>query len=88
MKTKLKLTAGLVLLTICPALQAQNPVVQTSYTPDPAPFVYRDTVFLFTDHDEDDAQYFKMKDWQLYSTTDMVNWTYRGLYVDSYFPMG
>lgn len=78
MKTKLKLTTGLVLLTICPALQAQNPVVQTSYTPDPAPFVYRDTVFLFTDHDEDDAQYFKMKDWQLYSTTDMVNWTYRG----------
>lgn len=69
---------GLILVTICSALQAQNPVVQTSYTPDPAPFVYRDTVFLFTDHDEDDAQYFKMKDWQLYSTTDMVNWTYRG----------
>lgn len=59
-------------------VQAQNPIIQTSYTPDPAPMVYNDTVFLFVDHDEDDAQYFKMKDWQLYSTTDMVNWTYRG----------
>ncbi|WP_294616687.1 glycoside hydrolase family 43 protein [uncultured Bacteroides sp.] len=59
-------------------LFAQNPIIQTWYTCDPAPMVYNDTVFLFVDHDEDDAQYFKMKDWQLYSTTDMVNWTYRG----------
>ena len=57
---------------------AQNPAIHTWFTPDPAPFVHNDTVYLFTDHDEDDAQYFKMKDWQLYSTTDMVNWTYRG----------
>ena len=78
MKTQFKVVTGLVLLMNCFASLAQNPVVQTWYTPDPAPFVYQDTVFLFTDHDEDDAQYFKMKDWQLYSTTDMVNWTYRG----------
>ncbi|MDE5668229.1 MAG: family 43 glycosylhydrolase, partial [Duncaniella sp.] len=59
-------------------VSAQNPVIHTWFTPDPAPYVHNDTVYLFTDHDEDDAQYFKMKDWQLYSTTDMVNWTYRG----------
>lgn len=57
---------------------AQNPVIQTSYTPDPAPFVYGDKLFLAVDHDEDDATYFLMKDWQLYSTEDMVNWTYLG----------
>lgn len=57
---------------------ARNPVIQTSYTPDPAPYVHNDTVYLFVDHDEDDAQYFRMKDWQLYSTDDMLNWTYRG----------
>lgn len=57
---------------------AKNPVIQTSFTPDPAPFVFNDTVFLFVDHDEDDAYYFTMRDWQLYSSTDMVNWTYRG----------
>lgn len=56
----------------------RNTIIQTSYTPDPAPYVHNDTVYLFVDHDEDDAQYFKMKDWQLYSSTDMVNWTYRG----------
>ena len=56
----------------------RNPVVQTWYTPDPAPMVYKDTLFLFVDHDEDDADYFYMKDWQLYSTTDLINWTYRG----------
>ncbi len=68
--------AGLLLAGI--TASAQNPIIQTNYTPDPAPYVHNDTVYLFVDHDEDDAQYFKMKDWQLYSTTDMVNWTYRG----------
>ncbi len=57
---------------------AQNPIVQTMFTPDPAPYVHGDTVYLFTDHDEDDALYFKMKEWLLFSSTDMVNWTYRG----------
>jgi len=60
---------------------AQNPIVSTMYTPDPAPFVYGDKVYLFVDHDEDDAEYFKMKDWLLYSTEDMVNWTYLGTMV-------
>lgn len=60
------------------AAHAQNPIITTCFTPDPAPFVHGDTVYLFTDHDEDDAQYFKMKDWLLFSTDDMVNWTYRG----------
>ncbi|MGL4518599.1 MAG: glycoside hydrolase family 43 protein [Phocaeicola sp.] len=59
-------------------VQAQNPIFQTSFTPDPAPLVYNDTLFLFVGHDEEDAEYFKMKDWQLFSTTDMVNWSYRG----------
>lgn len=66
-------------LFLAPAvLSAQNPIIGTMFTPDPAPYVHGDTVYLFADHDEDDAQYFKMKDWLLYSTTDMVNWTYLG----------
>ena len=60
------------------AAYASDPLVVTSFTPDPAPYVHGDTVYLFTGHDEDDALYFKMKDWQLFSTTDMLNWTYRG----------
>lgn len=56
----------------------QRPIIQTKYTADPAPMVYNDTVFLYTSHDEDDAMGFKMEDWLLYSSTDMVNWTEHG----------
>ena len=57
---------------------AQHPIIQTKYTADPAPLVYNDTVFLYTSHDEDDAFGFKMQDWLLYTSTDMVNWKDRG----------
>ena len=64
-------------------LQAQNrPVVQTKFTADPAPMVHNGTVYLYTSHDEDDAPEgmgrFLMKEWLLYSSTDMVNWTDHG----------
>lgn len=59
-----------------PAL-ADNPIVQTSYTADPAPMVYDGTLYLYTSHDEDVTVngFFTMNDWRLYSTVDMVNWT-------------
>lgn len=57
----------------------QNPIIQTKYTADPAPLVYNDTVFLYTGHDEDDAFGFKMQNWLLYTSTDMVNWTDHGV---------
>ena len=62
------------------SLSAQNPIICDRYTPDPAPYVHGDTLYLFVDHDEDVTVngYFTMKDWLLYSTVDMVNWTYRG----------
>lgn len=60
---------------------AQNPIVQTNYTADPAPMVYHDTVYLYTSHDEDETikNFFTMNDWLCYSSTDMVNWTDRGV---------
>ena len=61
---------------------AQNPIISTVFTPDPAPFVYGDKVYLFTDHDEDGRNRdFNMKDWMVFSTEDMVNWTYLGTQV-------
>lgn len=59
----------------CWELHAQNPIVQTAYTADPAPLVYNDKLYLYTSHDEDDSTWFTMNDWKLYSTDDMVNWT-------------
>lgn len=57
-----------------------NPIIQTHFTADPAPMVYKDTLYLYTSHDEDNApeNRFLMKDYRLYTTTDMVNWTDRG----------
>ncbi|WP_420878041.1 glycoside hydrolase family 43 protein [Sorangium cellulosum] len=58
---------------------ADNPIVQTIYTPDPAPMVHGDTVYLYTGHDEDSAtDWFGMNEWRVYSSTDMVNWTDHG----------
>ena len=54
---------------------AQNPIVQTAYTADPAPMVYNGKLYLYTSHDEDASTWFTMNDWKLYSTEDMVNWT-------------
>ena len=66
-------------MTIPGAGIAQNPIIQTKYTADLAPMVYHDTVFLYTSHDEEDAFGFKMHNWLLYTSTDMVNWTDHGI---------
>jgi beta-xylosidase len=68
-------TVATAMETFC---HADNPIVQTSFTADPAPMVYGNTVYLYTSHDEDDARGFHMLDWKCYSTTDMVNWTDHG----------
>lgn len=58
--------------------QAQNPIVQTWYTSDPAPMVHDGTLYVYTGHDEDKADFFWMQEWRIYSTRDMVNWTDHG----------
>ena len=63
---------------IAPAY-ADAPIIQTRFTADPAPLVHDGVVYLYTSHDEDDADGFKMLDWRLYSSTDMANWTDRGV---------
>lgn len=74
----MKKILALIPLAACVCVQAQRPLVQTKYTADPAPMVYNDTIYLYTTHDEDDAEGFKMLDWLLYTSTDMVNWQDHG----------
>ena len=61
------------------SISAQNPIVQTKYTADPAPMVWNDRLYLYTTHDEDGSSWFTMDNWNLYSTNDMVNWTDHGV---------
>ena len=61
-------------ITLC---FAENPIVQTIYTADPAPMVYNGTCYVYTGHDADTLvnNFFTMNDWRCYASTDMVNWT-------------
>jgi len=77
----LGIAVSLAILALCPApARADNPIVQTNYTADPAPVVYGDTLYLYTSHDEDVTvnNFYTMIDWRLYTTKDMVNWTDHG----------
>ena len=57
-----------------------NPIMKGIYTADPAPFVYGDTLYLYTTHDEDRLvnHFYTMNNWQCYSTKNMVDWTDHG----------
>jgi arabinoxylan arabinofuranohydrolase len=59
---------------------AENPVVQTCYTSDPAPMVYNGRVYIYTTHDSDNAaNSYLISNWKCYSSKDMVNWTDHGV---------
>jgi beta-xylosidase len=71
--TTLALTSALALRAT-----ADNPIVQTLYTADPAALVHNGRVYLYTGHDENGAKTFVMKDWRVFSSVDMVNWQDHG----------
>ena len=77
MKMKSGLMSVLLAVWSMPLL-AQNPFVQTWCTSDPAPMVHNGTMYVYTGHDEDGADFFWMQEWRVYSTQDMVNWTDHG----------
>ena len=59
---------------------AQNPIIKHLFTADPAPLVYKDTLFLYTGHDvaPENAPNYVMSDWHVFSTADMKNWKDHG----------
>ncbi|WCN84645.1 family 43 glycosylhydrolase [Micromonospora sp. LH3U1] len=67
-----------VLALVPGAAKADNPIVQHIYTADPAPLVHNGRVYLYTGHDEDGSTYFTMREWRVWSSADMVNWTDHG----------
>ena len=73
-----RLTSTILFCASCLIAGAQNPFVQTWCTSDPAPMVHDGTMYVYTGHDEDGADFFWMQEWRVYSTQDMVNWTDHG----------
>lgn len=53
-----------------------NPIITDKFTADPATLVHKDTVYLYAGHDEapDDFHFYKMNEWLVYSSPDLVNW--------------
>lgn len=77
MKSTKKLIMGAIVALTCHTGWADNPIIQTYYSPDPAPVVIDDTVFVYTGNDLG-GDFFTMDGWRVSSSTDMVNWTDRG----------
>ena len=65
-----------VLIILVSAVRADNPTITDKYTADPAALVYDGKVYLYTGHDQADEKrnFYDMKEWLCFSSTDMVNW--------------
>ena len=59
-----------------PTALINNPIIKDKYTGDPAALVYNDKVYLYAGHDEapNDFNFYKMNEWLVYSSSDMVHW--------------
>ncbi len=70
--------------------KAENPIAQTAFTPDPAPVVFGDTLYVYTGRDRDGYNdFYYMTGYQVFSTTDMKNWVNHGCIMeDSDFSWG
>ena len=60
---------------------ADNPIIQTCFTADPAPMVYEERVYVYVGVDSSAApdNSYLMRYYKCYSSKDMVNWTDRGI---------
>ena len=69
-----KIAAAVIGFGLCTQAMAENPLIQTYYSPDPAPVVFGDTLCTYSGNDEG-GSFFTMHGWRVSCTTDMVNWT-------------
>jgi beta-xylosidase len=80
MKIAKQIMYTLILVLPLKNLVAQNPIIKNIFTADPAPIVHKGTVYLYTGHDtaSTTATNYKMPDWHVFSSKDMVNWKDHG----------
>ena len=70
----LVLTISLLFLSVQSA-QAGNPLVEGGGMSDPHARVFNDTVYLYCGHDDTpEDKTWVMKEWRVYSSTDLINW--------------
>jgi arabinoxylan arabinofuranohydrolase len=80
---RIRALAALVAAAMPWSLPAQepgsNPIIRDRFTADPAPLVVGKRLYLYVGHDEAHGdEMFNMREWLVYSTTDMRRWTPHG----------
>lgn len=67
-------------LTCAAAVQAGNPVIKERFSADPAAIVHDGTIYLYAGHDQaaEDGDFFVLKEWSIYSSTDLKDWNLEG----------
>jgi len=76
---KIKIIIGIAFCSLNAIAFAQNPVIQTHFSPDPAPMVYKDKMYVYTGDDIPGYDFYYMTKWRVHSSDDMVNWTDHGV---------
>jgi arabinoxylan arabinofuranohydrolase len=65
--------------TAARSVPGSNPIIRDKFTADPAPLVVGDRLYLYVGHDEAQRdEMFNMREWLVYSTTDMKHWQAHG----------
>ncbi len=59
-------------------IAAKNPFITHMYTADPSAHVYEGRVYVYASHDRDNAEWFDMEDYHVFSSNDMKNWKDHG----------
>jgi arabinoxylan arabinofuranohydrolase len=60
-----------------------NPLARHLFTADPSARVFNDRLYVYTSHDEDNAdanQHFLMNNWHVFSTKNLVDWVVHGAF--------
>ena len=64
----IKAAVALVGFGLCTQAMAENPLIQTYYSPDPAPVVFGDTLCTYSGNDEG-GSFFTMHGWRVTGPT-------------------
>jgi hypothetical protein len=70
------------LSTICFITFADNPLITTDYYADPSCRVFNGKMYVYGSHDIDDPDWYKMRDYHVWSSINGVKWTDHGVALD------
>jgi arabinoxylan arabinofuranohydrolase len=62
---------------------AHNPIISHIFTADPSADVFEGRVYIYASHDLDDQTDYRMRDYHVFSSDDLVNWQDHGVALDA-----